>query len=106
MKSVDRWQQQLAERVGLGEIEITRLLDGLLGFCELNATDPDALVTTWQDHPSLMVRRRGSGEPNLAVESFLIHNGINVFGDIVCVAARPADLAEQGDRFVPADGPG
>jgi hypothetical protein len=39
--------------------------------------------------------------PNLAWESFLIHNGVNVFGDITCVTGLPEDLAQQGARFVP-----
>jgi hypothetical protein len=27
---------------------------------------------------------------------------VNVFGDLACIPGRPADLAAQGARFVPA----
>lgn len=62
------------------------------------------MVKTWLDYPQLTVRRLpGAPEASdLAVESFLIYNGVNVFGEIVCVAGRPEDLAQQGPQFVPA----
>jgi hypothetical protein len=101
--SVQRWKQALATRIGMAEGEIADLHAGLLEFCERHAVHPDALLVTWLDYPELTVRRRpGATEaPHCGVESFLIHNGINVFGDIVCVAGRPEDLAQQGTRFVP-----
>jgi len=34
------------------------------------------------------------------VESYLVHNGVNIFSDITCVAGRPEDLALQGPQFV------
>ncbi len=98
--SVERWTRQLAARVGLTGGEIARLRAGLDEFCARNRTDPDTLLATWLDYKELTVRRRHATEPpNLAVESFLIHNGVNVFGDITCVAGRPEDLAEQGSWF-------
>lgn len=99
---VRRWHQQLARRVGLSEQEVADRQAGLDEFCARHGVTPDALLTTWEGYPELTVRRRpGATEaPNIAVESFLIHSGINVFGDIVCVAGRPEDLAAQGPQFV------
>lgn len=103
MSTVDRWQRGLADRVGMDEVEIKQLHDALLVFCRRHDTDPDAVLANWQDYPQLMLRRRPVPglEPDLAVESFLIHNGVMVFGDLVCVpGARRQDLADQGARFV------
>ena len=105
--SVQRWTRQLAGRVGMTSEEIGRLRAGLDEFCVRHQTDPDTLLATWLDFSELTVRRRPDpgATPNQAVESFLIHNGINVFGDITCVAGRPEDLAEQGAWFVRAAQP-
>ncbi len=102
--AVQRWTRQLADRVGMTGGEIDRLRAVLDAFCASHQTDPDTLLATWQDFSELTVRRRHdpAATPNLAVESFLIHNGVNVFGDIVCVASRPEDLASQGAWFVRA----
>lgn len=101
---VERWQRRLASRVGMGPAEREGLRERLLAWCDRHAVTPDLLVKTWLDYPQLTVRRRpGASEvADLAVESFLIHSGVNVFGDIVCVAGRPEDLAQQGRQFVPA----
>lgn len=99
---VERWQERLAERVGMGAAERARLRAGLLEFCARYDVTPSALLATWCDYPELTIRRRPGAvaAPNLAVESFLIHNGVNVFGEIVCVAGRAEDLAAQGAWFV------
>lgn len=101
--SAEIWLRRLAERIGVDEVDRKHLLDGLLAFCERHGTDPDTLLATWEDYEELTVRRRpGAAQaPDLAVESFLIHNGVNVFGEIVCVAGRGEDLAAQGAQFVP-----
>ncbi|MGQ0837494.1 hypothetical protein [Actinokineospora sp.] len=99
---VARWQLRLAQRIGMGQAERNLLRAGLDQYCAGHQVSPEELLANWLDHPELTVRRRpGSTEqPNLAVESFLIHNGVNVFGEIVCVAgARPEDLAAQGSWF-------
>ncbi len=97
-----RWTSQLATRVGMTSGEIERLRAGLDDFCASHHTDPDTLLRTWLDYEELTVRRRHDpgAVPNLAVESFLIHNGVNVFGEITCVAGRPEDLAAQGPQFL------
>lgn len=105
--AVEHWQRQLAERIGMDADERARQRAGLDDYCTRHAVTPEELLATWLDRPDLTVRRRPGARtaPDLAVESFLIHNGVNVFGDIVCVAGRPEDLAAQGARFVP-DPPG
>jgi hypothetical protein len=100
--AVQRWQEQLAARIGMSEAEIATLRAALEVFCLRHAVSPEHVLQRWESFPELTVRRRpGAVEsPNLAVESFLVHNGVNVFGNIVCVAWRPEDLAAQGAQFV------
>ncbi|MGH8931016.1 MAG: hypothetical protein ACRDZO_10435 [Egibacteraceae bacterium] len=101
---VYRWRLGLAKRVGLCEPEIAERVAQLEQYCAAHGITPDRLLKSWEERGDLTVRRRpGATEaPNLAVESFLIHNGVNIFGDIVCVAGRRLeDLAAQGPQFVP-----
>lgn len=100
---VDRWVSELRNRIGLSENEIEQRLSALDAFCVRHDVSAEILVASWQDYKELTVRRRQDRfqSRDLAVESFLIHNGVNVFGDIVCVAGRPEDLAQQGARFAP-----
>jgi hypothetical protein len=74
------WLEQLEQRVGLGDRERGRMRARLLTFCALRGVSPAELLTTWEEHPELTARRRpGAAEhPEPAVESFLIHNGIDV----------------------------
>ena len=106
--AVEKWMRLLGSRVGMSAAEIADLHRELLTFCAEHQVGPDALLEKWLDYPELTARRRQDAgtPPNLAVESFLIHNGVNVFGDIVCIAGRPEDLAQQGAQFVPVPGSG
>lgn len=101
--SVYRWRLELAKRVGLSEQEIAERVGQLEEYCATHGITPDSLLRSWDERDDLTIRRRsGATEvPNLAVESFLIHNGVNIFGEIVCVAGRREDLAAQGPQFVP-----
>ena len=101
---VAHWRRSLRTRVGMSEREIEASYDALMTFCRHHATTPAQLVQTWRQFPELTVRRRRDDTVTapLAVESFLIHNGVNVLGEIACVAARAEDLAEQGARFLRA----
>jgi hypothetical protein len=98
-----RWHAQLRHRVGLSDAEIVARQRAFDAFCTRHDVTPAELLATWQSYPQLTVRRRfgATDVPDIAVESFLIHSGINVFGDIVCVAGRAEDLAQQGPQFVP-----
>jgi hypothetical protein len=105
---VERWRVGLASVVGLDPAEIEARHDALVGFCRRHRVTPQDVLRTWQSFPELTVRRRpGAVEaPDLAVESFLVHNGINVFGDLVCVPGRPEHLADQGPQFLRGREPG
>ena len=42
----------------------------------------------------------------LIVQSFLVHNGVNVFGDLVCMpSTREQIVAEQGNQWIRDRGP-
>lgn len=96
------WQERLAARIGMSDAEIATLMAGLESFCLRYAVSPEHVLHRWESFAELTVRRRPAAveSPNLAVESFLVHNGVNIFGDIVCVPWRPEDLAAQGPQFV------
>ena len=74
------WLEQLKSRVGVDDGECGRMRARLLTFCAVRGVSPAELLTTWEEHPELTARRRpGAVErPEPAVESFLLHNGINV----------------------------
>jgi len=98
---VARWQVRLRDHVGMSERERLTAHGLLLKYCETHHVTPVELLARWEEFPDLLARRRppGNGTPLVAVESFLIHNGVNVFGDILRVAGRPEDMAEQGSWF-------
>ncbi|HEX6359604.1 hypothetical protein [Actinophytocola sp.] len=100
---VRRWLSALSERVGVPDEIIVRYHAELVTFCRARAITPAVLLRTWQDFPELTVRRRPDAceEPRLGLESFLIHNGVNIFGDLVCLPGCPEDLRAQGTRFLP-----
>lgn len=75
MTAVDRWQRALVARAGLTEAEATGLLVALRAFCERHHADPEAVLVHWEGYPELTVRRTRPGPPDLAVESFLVHDG-------------------------------
>lgn len=75
------WQERLKTRVGVDDDERSRMRDQLLTFCAIRGLRPAVLLTTWEEHDELTVRQRRPGaneRPEPAVESFLIHNGINL----------------------------
>lgn len=76
--------------------------DDLAEFCRTRLVSPAELLYRWAEFPELLVRRRPEvgAAAHRSVESYLIHNGVNIFGDITCVAGRPEDLALQGPQFV------
>lgn len=76
------WEQQLRDTVGLDEAEVLVLRAALLDFCDEHGVTPGQLCERWQDFPELTARRNPDAgrRPRLAVESFLVHNGVNLFG--------------------------
>ena len=100
---VEAWLLELKVRVGMDDPEVQVLLEALRAFCAQHDLTPEELLQRWEEFPELMVRKQpqNGAFPNRAVESFLIHNGVNVFGEIKCVSGSAEDLIEQGVRFVP-----
>ncbi len=101
---VERWLVTLRDYVGLSSTEQASMVVALDRFCVEHGMAPDRLLADWMSISELTVRRREPGRPVddravLAVESFLIHSGVNIFGDIVCMPRSRAALAEQGARF-------
>ncbi|MEV0084474.1 hypothetical protein [Saccharopolyspora sp. NPDC050642] len=95
----------MERKVGMDDAERRRFLAALLEFCAEHRVEPDELLENWLKYPELTVRRTLAPEEarpvaNIPVESFLIHNGVNIFGDLVCLPGRPEDLRDQGARFV------
>ena len=74
------WLEELRSRAGVDEGECGRMRSLLLTFCAVRGVSPAELLATWEEHPELTARRRpGAVErPEPAVESFLLHNGIDV----------------------------
>ncbi len=101
---VDLWLRRLAQRLGLPPEECERRRAILLSFCAERGMGPSDLLDRWLADPDLARRRTKPGLTRadarlLVVESFLIHNGINIFGDLVCVPVSQKDLADQGPWF-------
>lgn len=83
------------------------MIEALTAYCSRHGTTPAQLLESWESHADLRIRREFPGvavrDPVvLAVESFLVHNGINIHGEIVCVPASAAELADQGAQFAPS----
>jgi hypothetical protein len=79
---VERWEQQLSTVVGLDDAEILILRAALADFCAEHGVTPQQLCDRWREFPELTARRnpRRGRRPRLAVESFLVHSGVNLFG--------------------------
>lgn len=104
-----RWRDGLEEHVGLSTVEVEARQAALLQFCRAHGCTPGTLVAACRDGPERLQRQAhyltlASASPaRLIVQSFLIHNGVNVFGEIVCMPATPAQVrAEQGAGWVAA----
>mgnify|MGYP006292895631 FL=1 len=100
---IEAWLFALKVRIGVDDPEAEQLVAALREFCERNDVTPEELLLRWEEFAELMVRKNpaNGAVPNRAVESFLIHSGVNVFGEIKCVSGSAEDLIEQGERFVP-----
>lgn len=101
---VARWLARLRDRVGVPDHEHPRHVRLLGQFCDRHGVSPERLLESWESFEELTVRKRFPGIPVrdpvvLAAESFLVHNGVNIFGDIACMPKSQADLATQGTRF-------
>lgn len=84
-----QWKQALEHRVGMSAPEIARRVDELQEYCDRAGITPAKLLWSWEERYDVTARRRpdATERPDKAVESFLIHNGVNVFGEIAVVTS-------------------
>jgi hypothetical protein len=98
---VQRWRSALAEWVGVPAAEVDGRVEALATFCTAAGTSPDALLAAARDGLAPLLTAAEEQGVSLVVQSFLIHNGLNVFGAIVCMPRTVDELAEQGEQWVP-----
>ena len=73
-----------------------------------HAVAPQTLVDACRSSPDKMARRalylktaQVDRRANRVVQSFLVHNGINIFGELVCLPRGSQQVAtEQGGQWV------
>ncbi len=106
--SIQRWSDGLLRVTGLTAAEVENRLDILFQFCMLQGFDPEAVAVECRHRPDKLVRRTfylqiaQESPSNLIFQSFLVHNGINVFGDLICMPSTQEQVvAEQGKQWVP-----
>lgn len=104
--SIQRWCQGLLHVTGLTRDEVANRLDTLFQFCLLQDFDPETVAQECREGQDKLARRtfylqRAQQTPaNLIVQSFLVHNGVNVFGDLICMpSTRKQIIAEQGHQW-------
>src|SRR5579883_677441 len=87
-----RWCQKLRDLTGCSGQEIAARREMLLEFCALQNLSPDGLLERCRERSKLdfYLQAAGGTSATLIVQSFLIHNGINVFGELVCLPAGEA----------------
>jgi len=106
--SVERWCSGLLGITRCAPREIIEKVDLLLEFCTEQQVSPERLINECRGGTDRMAQRifylngaRGS-KMKLVVQSFLVHNGIDVFGQLVCIPGTTKLLIEeQGDQWRP-----
>lgn len=105
--SVQRWCAGLLHVTGLTQAEVANRLNTLFQFCLLQGIDPEIVAEECRKGEDRVARRAfylhiaGQTPASLIVQSFLVHNGVNVFGDLVCMpSTREQIVAEQGNRWI------
>jgi hypothetical protein len=106
--SVQRWSDGLLNVTGLTFAEVENRLDIFFQFCMLRGFDPEVVASECRHSPDKHARRiyylqiAQESPSNLVFQSFLVHNGVNIFGDIICMPSTPEQvIGEQGKRWVP-----
>jgi hypothetical protein len=96
---VQRWERKLADRVGMSPSEIEERVATLLRVCAVIGRSPEQLLAEARLDCDPVVALGAECGADLVVRSFLIHNGVNTFGAIVCMPRTPEHLSEQGPRW-------
>ncbi|GAC1367070.1 MAG: hypothetical protein NVS2B12_16180 [Ktedonobacteraceae bacterium] len=105
--SIERWSTGLLHVTSLTPAEVANRLDTLFQFCLQQGIDPEIMAEECRKGEERVARRAfylnvaGKTPANLIVQSFLVHNGVNVFGDLVCMpSTREQLVAEQGSQWI------
>lgn len=105
--SIQRWSAGLLHVTGLTPAEVANRLDTLFQFCLQQGIDPEIMAEECRKGEDRVARRAfylhiASKTPaNVIVQSFLVHNGVNVFGDLICMpSTRQQLVAEQGKQWI------
>ncbi len=105
--SIQRWCDGLLQVTGLTPAEVENRLDTLFQFCMLQGFDPETVAAECRHSPNKLARRTfylqiaEESPSNLIFQSFLVHNGVNVFGDLICMPSTQEQVvAEQGKQWV------
>jgi hypothetical protein len=106
--AVERWRDGLLHLTGCTPGEIAGRVDLLLQFCAELRVPPERLVNECRYGPDRIAQRAfylsaaRRTKLNLVVQSFLVHNGINVFGELICMPGTVKSLIEdQGNQWTP-----
>lgn len=104
--SIERWRRGLLHVTGLTPAETEARLDTLLQFCAVQGVSPETIADECRRGPHKMARREfylntaQNTTANRAIQSFLVHNGVNIFGELVCLPLTPEHVtAEQGEQW-------
>lgn len=106
--AVQRWRDGLLHVVGCSAAETSKKIDLLLQFCADEGISPDCIIEQCRQNPDRArlrefyankARRAGA---QLLFQSFLIHHGINTFGELVCLPDTTEKIVqEQGRNWNP-----
>ncbi|MBV8360006.1 MAG: hypothetical protein JO189_19030 [Deltaproteobacteria bacterium] len=106
--SVARWCDGLLHITGCAPREVIEKVDLLLQFCAEQQVSPERLINECRCGPDRMAQRAfylkaaRFTKMNLVVQSFFVHNGVNVFGELICMPDTVKLLIEdQGDQWGP-----
>jgi hypothetical protein len=97
--AVARWRRALLDWVGVPVAEVDGRVATLAAFCAATGTSPGALLGGAGRALAPVLSAAAEHGASLVVRSFLIHNGLNTFGTVVCMPGTVAQLAEQGDGW-------
>jgi hypothetical protein len=110
--AVQRWRAGLLQVTGLSSDEAANRLETLFHFCLQHALDPEGMAEECRKSADRIARRAfylrlaRATPANLIVQSFLVHNGVNVFDDLICMPrTREQIVAEQGKEWVATSDP-
>lgn len=106
--TIGRWRRELLEITGCSSIEIDRKIDALAQFCDRHEISAKKMVDECRHGAdrgarlAFYLRAAGAARASLVVQSYLIHNGVNIFGELVCIPATlEAVRKEQGEQWLP-----